>query len=418
MECVPSSLLLDFFDSATAQLNQHPLRQQQGKKSCPPSLDEQRRMLLKIQLESLEQAVASYNNANGLGDTPDAVTLVDAQAALRDCDFAAARVMEAAARSAFARSVLLSEMEWDLNVCDKRDNTTTEEQEKLRGLMDGDSADTMSRDSIKEFCGLCVEVLNMPEVQEYLVKGSDIHFGTQQIRDDDRSVSDKESTNEQQKQDGTSMTSPERMECIQRLLLRAVGYNAGFAKTEMQKIFFADDLDASRNISGGLDPELEDAFTKFLNAMSVSASRAAASANGGAEGTLLSDGNTKVISVHHSERTVAGSEGDQFTMSSGAVPLAQSMEEHDDERQRRQLGMARQAAALQQGLLTELESMNEDERNKVLDEAGEAHLLFLKKMSELPIGEERLNFLQSIDSETQRKLAIHKLWEVRSQHGR
>ena len=417
MERVPSSLLLDFFDSATAQLNQHPLQQQQGK-SCPPSLDEQRRMLLQIQLESLEQAVASYNNAKGLADTPDAVTLVDAQAALKNCDFAAARVMEDAARSAFARSVLLSEMEWDLNVGDKRDNATTEEQEKLRGLMDGDSADTISRDSIKEFCGLCVAVLNMPEVQEYLLNGSDIHFGTQQNGDDDRSISGEESTDEQQKQDSTSMASPERMEWIQRLVFRAVGYKAEFARSQMQRIFFADGPDANRNSSDGPDSELEEAFTKFLNAVSVSANKAAASANGDAGGTLLSDGNTRVISVQHSERTVAGSERDPSTMSSGAVPLAQSMEEHDDERQRKQLTMARQAAALQQGLLTELEAMNEDERNEVLDEASEAHLLFLKRMSELPIGEERLNFLQSIDSDTQRKLAIHKLWEARSQNGR
>ena len=92
-----------------------------------------------------------------------------------------------------------------------------------------------------------------------------------------------------------------------------------------------------------------------------------------------------MISVQHSERTISGeAAGGLSAVTKGAGPLAQSMGEHDDDRQRRQLAMARQAAALQQGLLNELHGMDEIEREKMLVEARDAHLSFLKQVRSCP----------------------------------
>lgn len=184
----------------------------------------------------------------------------------------------------------------------------------------------------------------------------------------------------------------------------------------MQKIFFSDEDE--NNSEEGPDTELQESFGNFLTATATAANKAASTSSSSfptSQIDALSDGQTRVISVQHSERTISGeAAGGLSAVTKDAGPLAQSMEEHDDDRQRRQLALARQAAALQQGLLNELHGMDEVEREKLLVEAKDAHLSFLKQVSELPIGEERLHYLQSIDADTQRLLAIHKLWEAQS----
>ena len=259
----------------------------------------------------------------------------------------------------------------------------------------------MSLDSIKEFCGLCSAAVNLPVVEKYLGNGKYISFDGTTIY-------------EQEDDSGESrLTPPERMEYIHLLLLRAVGYRAAFAKTSMQKLFFPGEEDG--NDANSPDAELQEAFGNFLNATATAANKAAITSSSSLQASTLSDGNTRVVSVQHSERTVSGEAvGGMSAITNDAVPLAQSMEEHDDERQRRQLAMARKAAALQQGLLNEVHAMEEIEREKILADAKDAHLSFLMRVSELPIGEERVHFLQSIDSDTQRLLAIHKLWEAQT----
>ena len=64
----------------------------------------------------------------------------------------------------------------------------------------------------------------------------------------------------------------------------------------------------------------------------------------------------------------------------------------------------------QNGILTELMSMSEDDRNELLAEAKDAHFSFLNKISELKSGQDRIECLQDIDAEKQKLLAIHKLW--------
>lgn len=411
MAPVPPSLLISFFEAATTSLNRHP----DSSSACcdlfanvpggdlSPSLDAQRKALLTIQVQSLEEAIARYNGERD--HETDPITLEDAQDALKSSNFAVARGMEDAARCALARAVLQAEIRWDTWA---RQQDSVEDEERSRGLKDENSADSMSTNSIKEFCALCCAAVNLPSVEEYLSNGKDISFGGIRMNangDGEHGGSEHQSI----------LSPPERMEHIHLLLLRAVGYRAAFAKASMQKIFFPDE--DGNGSEEGPDADLQEAFGNFLTATATAANKAApaSSPSSSTQISALSDGQTRVISVQHSERTISGeAAGGLSAVTKDAEPLAQSMEEHDDERQRRQLAMARQAAALQQGLLNELHGMDEIEREKLLAEAKDAHLSFLKQVSELPIGEERLLYLQSIDSNTQRLLAIHKLWETQS----
>ena len=318
MAPVPPSLLISFFESATSSLNRHPdpscCDLTTGPIDLPPSLDAQRKALLTLQVQSLQEAIARYNRERG--PETDAVTLADAQDALKSSNFAVARGMEDAARCALARAVLQAEIRWD-NWARQQDKV--EDVERSRGLKDESSVDSMSADSIKEFCALCCAAMNLPSVEEYLANGQDISFGG--------ISTNANGDGEHRDSEQSTLTAPERMEYIHLLLLRAVGYRAKFAKASMQKMFFPDEQD--ENDSEGPDAELQEIFGKFLTATATAANKAASvsSAPSSSQISALSDGQTRVISVQHSERTISGEAfGGMSAATKDAEPLAQSME--------------------------------------------------------------------------------------------
>ena len=86
MAPVPPSLLISFFEAATTSLNRHPdpsgccdLTANGPCGDLPPSLNAQRKALLTIQVQSLEEAIARYNGERDL--ETDAISLEDAQEA-------------------------------------------------------------------------------------------------------------------------------------------------------------------------------------------------------------------------------------------------------------------------------------------------------------------------------------------------
>ena len=409
MTAIPSALFLDFFEAATEQLKTYAVVgsddsfHEPSKMSVPLTLDEQRRLLLQIQLECLSQIVSTHNTENEEDVKEDAFKRALSEPALSlDRSAIASRTrMEEAARCAFGRSVLRTELRWDKEIFLHRGNQSVEDHERARGLLDENFSETnsMDRGAMIEFCSLCTAALDMPEVQDYIESGAAISFC--RASGEDWAVSEKDWM---ESPDGSTMP-PQRMERLHLLLLRAVGYRADFAKAKMQEHFFPTEGENTREKT---DAELEEAISKFLWSMQTTASKA----SDATQAVTLSDhdsgGFTRVVSVLHSERTIDGS----ATTTSGttAVPLAQSMEEHDDHMQQRHLAIAKEAAALQNGILTELMSMSEDDRNELLAEAKDAHFSFLNKISELKSGQDRIECLQDIDAEKQKLLAIHKLW--------
>lgn len=111
-------------------------------------------------------------------------------------------------------------------------------------------------------------------------------------------------------------------------------------------------------------------------------------------------GCTKVVSVKYSEFD----DDDPKHISS-------VMEEHVEQQQMHELKVARQAASLQQSILGELLTMEEEEREQMLLKAKKSHDSFMEKASKVPIGPERVQFLRTVSEDTQQMLLMHKLWE-------
>ena len=73
--------------------------------------------------------------------------------------------------------------------------------------------------------------------------------------------------------------------------------------------------------------------------------------------------------------------------------------------------MARQASLSQQELVNELLAMRDEERDAMLKEAQQTVEQVLRKAFELPSGPERIAYMTSLDAETQRLIALKKLWD-------
>ena len=290
--------------------------------------------------------------------------------------------MNDAARRAFARAVLRSELRWD-TLLPGTDNSN------MRSLKDSGGLD---RNAIIEFCGLCNAAIILPEVCAFLQDGTDMM-----------------SSSSQNTAEEDSGTPTDRLNHLHDMMMRAIGFDSDFGRNELKRQFFDGDqcCDTEDNMD---DPELHDTFAKFMTNASLS---------------LLSDsektfddsdagGVTRVVSVKYSESKVGTDDCTAGGASISAPPSHEVMDQRLEEEQRRQLEMAREAALLQQGILDELLAMHEAERTATLAKAKETHDSFLCHALGIPSGQDRVIYLQSISSKDQRLLAMHKLWETMS----
>jgi hypothetical protein len=128
-----------------------------------------------------------------------------------------------------------------------------------------------------------------------------------------------------------------------------------------------------------------------------------------------SGGVTRVVSVNYSEKTLTDGVIDH-ARGSNVAPSKVKMEEHEEDevQQHQDLKIAAKAASLQNSILEELESMDEQTRCEVLLKAKELHENVMSIVLSLDSGLERVQYLQTeISPEDQRLLLIHKLWENR-----
>ena len=210
-----------------------------------------------------------------------------------------------------------------------------------------------------------------------------------------------------------SMVFPQsRLEHVQRLLAKGMGWNPTFVTAELKKIFVERPGDVDYTY---YNTEVMALFQKLVEQMQVAIRDAMLEIQSKQDTDLLNDlskgGNTRVVSVQYSEFEV-DQHGNKIESKNNAPE--QTIDERREltkEDQKRQLRMASEAAILQQTILAELLSMDEDQRNCTLKEASDASLKFMQEVMALPMGQERIDFLRSVDPETSRKLAMHKLWE-------
>ena len=363
----------------------------------PTSLEEHRSYLLKEQIVALDDTVSKVSEersdsitsrevqdhlrALGANQFSGITSDLDVQKTLKDH----MNVMNEEARTAFARSVLWSEMRW-MKQETKMDNGIIDFIETKRPLHKTGDGQEMDRKDLLEFCALCSAVVKLEEVEEHLKSGKDVFASDAEFLIDDRS------------------TAPQRILQLQRAMLCAIGFEPTFGGEELHRIM----------TSEGTDEEVEGALASYLMTIQVVAKKAM---DGGNMNEGMTDkhegGVTKIVSVKYSEKTMSRNANGKEMIVGDDAPTHARMEQQSEEQQKMQLKMAAQAASMQQKILDEFMSMSERDRNEQLTKARKAHDLFLQDAMALPPGPQRIEFLQNISSEQQKLLLIHKLWESR-----
>jgi len=350
--------------------------------------------------------VSAYGDNNNSGSSYNLEEVQDKLRSLgQDCPDAEVKKamdgMNETARLVFCRLVLEAEYRWQ--ALEKMGDAVPRE---LRKKADG----PFERSDIMEFLGLCCAMVKLSSVQDHLCDGTNLLDlgGTIKIEKDEKEEEDSSSIEKR------FIQVQGRLDKMQHLLLRAVGYDPDYATEEVKRIFLTPHQSGSGTSEYSQDTELHTTFEKTVAALSECATNAALHRKGGVE--KLSDheegGVTRVISVSHSEKIVeAGAWKEQIKHNAvGEAPKNESMEQQTEEEQMEQLRLAREAAALQQSILHELLTMSEKDRNANLQVAKEAHDEFLSSALKIPAGPERIQYLRNVDPNTQRLLVMHKLW--------
>jgi hypothetical protein len=368
---VPESILREFFVRATSAL-------QQLRGDEPVSLPESRALALSCQRTCLDEVVTAYNTNNEtsalLSCNTVLVELKTLQNATKEIVIAKEQ-MEDAARHAVCRLALFSQCQWEANG----------NRPKLK------TSGALSRQELVEFIALCDVAVNLPNVRKHLTSGSplfeDIHL----------SAAD------------ATIFPQKRLESIQRLLMKSIGYDPDHGTAEIQRIFFSGTQNEFSN-----DEELHKLVTRMSFNMSAAIQNTTIQSMDGLLNDQNNGGCTRVVSVDYSETLIDESTGQVIadpTCSRNEAPLLQTMEGQANERdEKQQWSVARETSRLHQEILGELLSMDDDERTHTLDQAKRASETFLERLAEIPKGPERIEFVQSMDLSTQRLLVMDKLW--------
>jgi len=384
---VPEDLLLKFFRAAARDLEESNI---QG----PFTLADIRQLLLTNQLFCLEQVLVDSNDSAFATYTSaqvqDALKHLNATA-LQAETVSAMEDMNEAARLAFGRLVLHSEC--------------------LRGGVGSEHAtprhleanDPIPRSIWLEFCGLCSAACRLPAVQQFVWNGKAL-------------FPDTTTTTFSLPIQPTKDLPLFRLDVIQRLFFKALGFDAVHGMAELQRCFFSNDSTFAD------DDELMGIFQGAVTRMNALLQQQ--SSNLTVNSIFMTDhdlgGVTRVVAVQYSEQIIDQHTGQQEQPNSttGRAVSRQTMEQQTAVQQQEQLQVARQAAALQQEILGELFAMPEPDRAAKLQQAANASADFMAAAVEIPAGPERIDFLRGVDPVTQRLMVMHKLWQgMLDKHG-
>jgi len=273
----------------------------------------------------------------------------------------------------------------------------------------------LERTKMMEYFVLCQASLKLQCVVKLMnMTGGDLIFGKEEHTAEINSDGNDKNSCENKTSSLPAMMFPQsRLEYVQRLLAKGMGWDPVFVTSELRKIFLEKPGDVDY---GYYDDEVMVLFQHLVEQMTTAIRTATLHVRSMQEVELLNDlgkgGNTRVVSVQYSEFDVDHN-GAKIESKNNNAPeerIDERQQQLTEEEKKQQLRMATEAAILQQTILGELLTMDEDERNHVLNEAAETGQKFMEEAMALPTGQERVAFLRSVDTETSRQLAMHKLW--------
>jgi hypothetical protein len=271
----------------------------------------------------------------------------------------------------------------------------------------------LERTKMMEYFVLCKASIQLQCVVKFLsMTGGDLIFGKEEEEPTAERNSDNTFENKKSSSSAVMLFPQSRLEYVQRLLAKGMGWDPVFVTSELRKIFVEKPGDIDY---GYYDNEVMVLFQQLVEQMTIAIRMATLHVRSKQDTELLNDlgkgGNTRVVSVQYSEFEV-DQYGTKIESKNNAPEkgIDERQQLLTEEEQKQQLRLASEAAMLQQTILGELLTMDEDERNHTLNEAAEASRKFMEEVMALPMGQERIDFVRSVDAATQRKLAMHKLW--------
>ncbi|VEU45323.1 unnamed protein product [Pseudo-nitzschia multistriata] len=408
---VPDDLLLAFFGETTSKLlgiDARAATASAREKMVAPAalfgLADCRRCVLDRQVLVLNKVTEEYQGGEAVATSQVQERLggLQHEPNLSGELKAAMEAMNEAARIAVCKLALYSE----------EDFARSEPEARMERNLQGEGR--LDRTKMMEYFGLCQAALQLPCVMEFMVDTSrDSVFEFEKAAEPADGNSKNENGNGNADADAAMMFPQARLEYVQRLLAKAIGWDPVFVTAELRKIFVDQPSGADRDSYGG---EVSAVFQTLVEQMTVALRAATMHVRSRQDTALLNDlgkgGNTRVVSVQYSEFDV-DQHGNKIESSTNAAPgrtIDERGEESTDEEKKRRLRLASEAAILQQTILGELLAMDEAEREDKLREAGDASRKFTEEAMALPPGKERIDFLRSMDPATSRHLAMHKLW--------
>ena len=213
-----------------------------------------------------------------------------------------------------------------------------------------------------------------------------------------------------------------RLEYVQRLCAQAVGVHPSLITKEFQRVFASPPPSPSSTPRPTtVDPHVKSTLESLVDTMNDAVMNANLRRISQQPLSDVSEGGvTRVISVQHTTTRQEGSDNHSssaFTLAATGelgAPQAQRMQHqssvHTEAITKEQLRLASQAQNLQHQLLQEMRDMTPRERQDVLQKARQAQQEFLQQVAKLSPGPERIHFLQSMDPDTSRLLAMSKAW--------
>mmetsp|Transcript_3529 Transcript_3529/g.9899 ORF Transcript_3529/g.9899 Transcript_3529/m.9899 type:complete len:422 (+) Transcript_3529:144-1409(+) len=401
---VPDDLLLAFFGESSSRL----LEMDAGEAMASASdknavisffgLDDCRRCVLDQQILVLKEVTDRYRDESSSDDitatrVQERLGRLQQEPNLSQELKGAMETMNDAARMAVCKLALYCEEGF----------VQTQSSTSSRTLQDEGRLD---RTKLMEYFGLCQVALKLPCVTDFLVEiNRDRIFDARQ--------SDGDQTDETNTSSSAMVFPQSRLEYVQRLLAKAIGWDPVFVTSELRTIFVERPGEVD---SDYYDEPVVSLFQKLVEEMMVAIRSASLQLRAKQDTELLNDlgkgGSTRVVSMQYSEFEV-DQNGNRIESSQTNAPESTVDEREEDlseEEKKRQLRLASEAAILQQTILGELLSMSEEERTDKLNQAAKASRKFMEEAMALPPGQERVDFLRGMDATTARQLAMHKLW--------
>ena len=375
--------------------------------------------------------------------------------------------MNDTARTTFCYFVLWSELHYD-EVCHNRSALTNSPSSSPRTLISSSSNTTgsnnnnhhhhncMKSSDVLEFCGLCRTAVRISDVMRYLQHGTPIFPNIQMLHLSSSSLP----SLPPQSPECTFQFPQQRLQYLQRLFLRAMGYDPDYGTQLIQEMFYnnkqhdessMEHIDANvLSVFRNMEQLMEQTLNDITNKLTMETFHGTNQTNDISNDTNT-DGVTRIVGVTYSEKYIDAETGQDImtihpndhTGSENHAPQSLTMNDNDDDDDDDDTFLTtaataapntndndsathptntnnrstdetwkRQAAELEQEILGELLSMREEERDMKLQMIHRVVQTVMDHARSLPEQQDRISYLTQLDYTTQRCLCMKKIWDT------